>query len=88
MSEPIPVPQIGLRVRVTSVPLRGGASVVDERGTIDRFEPLDLWWAGQGIHDVPVIRLDSGRELRGWECWWTTVDDARAVKRALEAPQP
>lgn len=42
-------------------------------GTIVALEPLaidgDLLCAG-----VPVIRLDDGRTVRGYECWWTPTE--------------
>lgn len=72
----IPVARIGLGVRVTSV----DDAVLDERGEIVRLERVDLSdWGDDWYIDMPIIRLDSGRELAGCECWWTTADDVPAA---------
>jgi hypothetical protein len=70
MSDPLFPDRIGLRVRAI---LAGSddPNDIDQPGTIVRAEPLEL---DREIHDVPVIRLDDGREWRGYECWWTADD--------------
>ena len=60
-------PRVGLRVRVTSV----DDTVLDERGTIVGLAAVDV--LGRRYARVPIIRTDSGRELAGFECWWTPV---------------
>jgi len=59
---------VGTRVRASHVdddPLR------EARGVIASFEELVFDDGTKLDIDVPVIRLDDGREWRGWECWWT-----------------
>lgn len=66
--------QVGDRVVVVEAagtPLGGGMVAADPHpehinkpGVITRFEDF-----GNG-RTSPVIKLDTGEEVGGWECWW------------------
>jgi hypothetical protein len=45
---------------------------VDKLGTITGSEPVSL---EDMKFDVPVITLDDGTILKGYECWWEPVKD-------------
>ena len=70
--DPVGEVPLGARVRLTTVPLRHGASLVGVPATLLRMEPLDI--EGYGVLETPVFVLDNGREIRGYECWWTPED--------------
>jgi hypothetical protein len=42
--------------------------IVGRYGTITDYEVIDF--IGRPIH-IPVITLDDGKIVRGYECWWT-----------------
>ena len=62
----------GMRVKVYLVV----GNEREQRGVIERLGDLFADEGGMvGIaEDVPVIRLDDGREVGGWECYWTKDD--------------
>lgn len=67
----------GLRVRVTTVPLRHGVSVRDAQGVIVGTELVPVEVDGQLIEiPTPVIHLHNGRAVRGYECFWTADTEA------------
>lgn len=47
-------------------------SEVGKLGIITGTEPVSL---GGTSFDVPVITLDDGTILKGYECWWEPVKD-------------
>lgn len=61
---------VGVRVRATKTDPAGPADV-DQWGEIVGSEDVEVeHWAGFSI-PTPVIRLDDGRDWRGYECFWT-----------------
>ena len=58
--------KIGDRVRVTTVPRQPPPHAGDE-GTITGTEPVEF---GDMNIAVPIITLDGGTVLKGYECWW------------------
>ena len=61
----------GMRVRV----MLAGSNESEQRGVIARLDDLIVDDDADGLvsiaEDVPVIKLDDGREVGGWECYWT-----------------
>jgi hypothetical protein len=43
----------------------------NQRGVVDRYEPLTDETGFVWHEQHPIIRLDDGREWGGIECWWT-----------------
>ena len=59
-----PVPRKGLRITVADINAKDLGL-----GTIVGFKKMTLC----GVKcDSPQIKLDSGRTIYGYECWWTT----------------
>jgi hypothetical protein len=70
--------KIGQRVRIPAVnrPMRQPYPENEGKlGTITGTEPIEIF--GEKL-DVPVITLDDGTELRGYECWWEPVPGGEA----------
>jgi hypothetical protein len=66
---------IGERVRITPVDgLRKQPFPEHEGkyGSITGKEPMTL---GDMTFDIPVITLDDGTILKGYECWWEFVKE-------------
>lgn len=57
---------IGLRVRVLGALGKSNG----DTGTITAIEHIEM--SGQQV-GTPVITMDNGNELRGYECWWEPV---------------
>jgi hypothetical protein len=57
---------IGTRVRIVEDYTSPYPETVHLDGTITGIETLDGF-------DTPVITLDGGSVLRGYECWWTPI---------------
>ena len=68
--------KVGLRVKVFSADKSGYLGL----GTIIGFEKVQI---GGNILSVPVIRLDNGKVLRGYECWWISKEEADEIEKAL-----
>ena len=64
----------GMRVKVKLV----AGDEPEQRGVIDRLDDLIVDDDEYGMvsigEGVPIIRLDDGREVGGWECYWTKDD--------------
>lgn len=64
-------PRVGKPVRV----LYGGTEF---HGVLDGYEDLKVMHHGKPvmkIHDNPRIKLDDGRILYGYECWWMPTEE-------------
>jgi len=58
--------EVGMRVKVFDIDQR-----FSDFGTIIEVGPLILEDTGEVLSEnLPIIRLDSGDELTGFECWW------------------
>ena len=66
--------KVGLRVKVFSADRKEYLGL----GTIIGFEKVQF---GLDISSVPVIRLDDGRVLRGYECWWISKEEADMIEK-------
>lgn len=62
--------KVGARVKVFSA----DRSQYLGLGTIKGFEKVSF--EDKFVTDVPVIELDSGEVLRGYECWWILKEEA------------
>jgi hypothetical protein len=59
------------------------SDLINQRGRIVRAEETHAFGH---TFQTPVIRLDDGREWRGYECWWTEDWDGAAETRAGAEP--
>ncbi|ALM76238.1 hypothetical protein TBCH5v1_2343 [Thermococcus barophilus] len=66
----------GLRVKVFSGDMREYLGL----GTVVGFEKFPF---GLDIVRIPVIQLDNGKELRGYECWWISKEEADLVEISI-----
>lgn len=66
--------KVGLRVKVFS----GAEREYLGLGTIVGVEKIQV---GRDIVSIPVIKLDSGEVLRGYECWWIPRREADMVEK-------
>jgi hypothetical protein len=76
--------KIGQRVRIpeVSTPLRQPHPNHEGKlGTITGSEPVRL---EDMKFDVPVITLDDGTILKGYECWWEPVKDKGTTVQSEE----
>ena len=67
--------KVGDRVRIPAVshPMRQPkAGNEGKLGNITSTEPVNL---GSTSFDIPVITLDDGTILKGYECWWEPVKE-------------
>jgi hypothetical protein len=67
--------EVGDRVRIApvSVPMRQPHPEHEgKHGTITGKEPMEL---GDMTFNTPVITLDDGTILKGYECWWAPVEE-------------
>lgn len=70
--------KIGDRVRIPAVsqPMRQPHPEQEGKlGYITGTETLDLGGSYLDNLDIPVITLDDGTILKGYECWWEPVKD-------------
>jgi len=68
------VKKIGLRVKVFSGDRREYLGL----GTIIGFEKVQF---GLDVLSIPIIKLDSGEEIRGYECWWISKEEADMIEK-------
>lgn len=67
--------KIGDRVRIPSVerPMNQPHPEHESKeGSITGIEPVSI---GNTHIDVPVITLDDGTILKGYECWWQPINN-------------
>lgn len=62
---------IGDRVRIVEDYTSPKPETVYLDGVITGIEPVEI---GDTSIDTPVITLDDGSVLRGYECWWTPIE--------------
>jgi len=66
--------KIGLRVKVFSGDRREYLGL----GTIIDFEKVQF---GLDVLSIPVIQLDNGRIIKGYECWWISKEEADMIEK-------
>jgi len=69
---------IGLRVRVLSADKKEELG----DGIISGLVDVDL--GSECVIRTPKIKLDSGDELYGMECWWISVAEANEIEKKHE----
>ena len=66
--------KVGLRVKVFSADKREYLGL----GTIIGFKKVQF---GLDILSIPIIQLDNGEEIRGYECWWISKEEADMIEK-------
>ena len=66
--------KVGLRVKVFSADKREYLGL----GTIIGFEKVQF---GLDILSIPIIQLDNGEEMKGYECWWISKEEADMIEK-------